>query len=157
MRDSTAGALLCERTREWISLELDGELSEFERALMNAHLVCCGECGEFEAEVRSITTRLRAERLEPVPVPVSLPVRRRSPLRVTQVAAAAAVVLAAAGLGSILGSVRLNDSATAEQPAAAAAAAARPLPDPLLRDLRFAFLRSGTPDLGKSKPALISL
>jgi anti-sigma factor RsiW len=156
VRDSTTGALLCERTREWISLELDGELSDFERALMNAHLVCCVECTEFQTDIRTITSRLRSERLEPVPAPVAPSLRRRRPVRVTQVAAAAAVVLAAAGLGSILGSVRLNgDSPVSEPPAAAAAV--RPLPDPLLRDLRLAFLRSGTPDLGKRKPPLFSL
>jgi predicted anti-sigma-YlaC factor YlaD len=155
MRESTAGALLCERTREWISLELDGELSEFEGALMHAHLACCFECREFETEISAITTQLRAEALEALPGRVALPRIRRRPLRTVQVAAAAAVVFAAAGLGSILGSLQLGGNTASGQDTFVAAGTPG---DPLLRDIRIAFLKPGAPaELGESKPPLVSL
>src|SRR3954454_17246769 len=35
---------LCERARLWASLRADGELSELEGALLDAHLARCAEC-----------------------------------------------------------------------------------------------------------------
>ena len=34
----------CDRAREWVSLELDGELSELGAARLDAHLVRCAAC-----------------------------------------------------------------------------------------------------------------
>ena len=95
--------LLCERTRGWVSLSLDGELSEFERALMDAHLVRCVDCAGFAAEAQSATTMLRTAPLEPLPQALSLPVRRRRiGAGALRVSAAAAIVLGALGLtGSV--------------------------------------------------------
>ena len=45
----------CERAREWASLELDGELSTFERALLDAHLEGCRTCTEFRSSISGLT------------------------------------------------------------------------------------------------------
>jgi anti-sigma factor RsiW len=147
--------MLCDRTREWSALELDGELSEFERALMRAHLDRCDECREFAAEVNEIAARLRSAALEPLPRPVTLPAPRRiASFRHVQVAAAAAVVLAAAGLGGLYGSV------SGEEPGAAVASShptslAAVSEDRLVRAVRLAYLKpKALPSLGQSKPAL---
>ncbi len=101
-RRRTTGQL-CERAREWASLRLDGELSELEGALLEAHLRRCAECRAFAADVTEMTAALRAAELEPLTAPVVLPRRTRVPVRAFQVSAAAALVLAAAGLGSLFG------------------------------------------------------
>lgn len=95
----------CERAREWVSLELDGELSELEHALLRAHLERCEPCAAAARHVRAFTAALRAAPLErPVAVP-ALPRRRRPAVRVLHVGAAAAAVAAAVGLGSLAGSL----------------------------------------------------
>ena len=38
---------MCERARAWASLRLDAELSEFEDALLTAHLRRCSACCEY--------------------------------------------------------------------------------------------------------------
>jgi anti-sigma factor RsiW len=94
----------CVRAREHISLRLDSELSEFERALLGAHLARCEACRRFESDVRAVTERLRAEPLEPLSRPVVVAPRRRRIAvdRVMPGAAAAAAVLAV-GIGAVLG------------------------------------------------------
>ena len=147
-------SLLCERTRGWLSLRLDGELSEFERALMDAHLGCCAECRAFEVDVAAFTTALREAPPERLGEPVALPRRPRRPAHGIRVAAAAAAVLVAAGVGSILGTVRggADESATVNTSRLAAASTS---PDSLnaLRDLRVAWLPA-PPALGAAKPPL---
>jgi predicted anti-sigma-YlaC factor YlaD len=91
----------CDRIREWISLELDGELSRIERALVDRHLAVCGDCTAFAAEVRGFTQALRDESLEPLARPIQLPSRRQVSVRPLQVAAAAAVAVVAVGIGSL--------------------------------------------------------
>ena len=49
----------CERARECASLRLDGELSEFEQALLVAHLARCELCRSFAAELESVTDHMR--------------------------------------------------------------------------------------------------
>jgi predicted anti-sigma-YlaC factor YlaD len=95
----------CERIREWISLELDGELSRIERALVDRHLAVCGDCTAFAAEVRGFTHALREESLEPLARPIQLPSRTRVSVRPLQVSAAAAVALIAVGIGSLSSSL----------------------------------------------------
>ena len=48
---------MCERAREWASLRLDGELSELERALLDAHTRNCAACAEYVADDRSAHRR----------------------------------------------------------------------------------------------------
>jgi predicted anti-sigma-YlaC factor YlaD len=89
----------CQRCREWVSLELDIGLSEFERALMRRHLGACDRCAAFADGVRSTTQLLRsAEPAEPT-LPFGLPARRRSlPLAVRAAPVAAGIVAALAAI-----------------------------------------------------------
>jgi predicted anti-sigma-YlaC factor YlaD len=89
----------CERIRGSISAAIDGELSEFESILLQAHLAGCNSCREFDAATRASTTMLRVAPLEPLARPVGIPSRRRRPaFRVPAAAAAAAVLMVAFGV-----------------------------------------------------------
>src|SRR5919201_7303 len=96
MRDEAIS--LCARSREWISLRLDGELSDFEAVLLDAHLASCEECRAFSADAGELTAELRAAPVELPERAIVLP-RRRSVstggLRVAATAAVAAVAFAA--------------------------------------------------------------
>src|SRR3954454_7816182 len=93
----------CERARQWVSLRLDGELSELEGALLENHLESCAACRSFSERVELTTDAVRAATLEqpriayelPRRMPTRLPVRRRT---------AIAAIAAAAALGSFVGS-----------------------------------------------------
>lgn len=102
------GAVLaaeCERARAWVSLGLDGELSQVESARLSAHVGRCAECAEFARDVDALTQELRA--MPPVrPCAQRTPARRRSSGgRVLQLGMAAVVVAFAAALGSMAGSL----------------------------------------------------
>ena len=102
---------LCDRARQWVSLRADGELSELEGALLDAHLGRCSACGEFADDLDGITTALRSVVLERPPTPVVvLRVPRRRRVRVLQTAVAAALVLVAAALGSVLNLASRSDA-----------------------------------------------
>ena len=97
---------MCERAREWASLRLDGELSELERALLDAHTRNCSACAEYVADVGALTVAIRAAELERLPRPVVLPLRRSFAwaTRALQAGAATAAVLAiTAGLSLQIG------------------------------------------------------
>jgi predicted anti-sigma-YlaC factor YlaD len=100
MRELRAQNRVCDRAREYSSRSLDGELSDFERALLETHLERCDACRAYAVELAEIVTRLRLEPLEALPHPVSLPSRRRVRARAFQGAAAvaAAAVAVTAGL-----------------------------------------------------------
>jgi predicted anti-sigma-YlaC factor YlaD len=96
----------CERAREWASLRLDGELSEFEQALLDAHLERCAPCADYARNVTDATTALRSAEASRLSVPIALPLRRRAlSLRAVSAATAAAAVVAAVGLGTLIGSL----------------------------------------------------
>jgi hypothetical protein len=96
----------CERAREWASLRLDGELSELETALLDAHLLRCAGCGAFAVEIEGAALQLRTAPLERLEQPLTLPVRRTAgTVRAVQLGAAAALVAAAAGLGTLFGAL----------------------------------------------------
>ena len=90
-------AALCHRSREWISLRLDGELSELAAKMLEAHLGRCAECRAFEEGVAVATRLVRTTPLEHLEQPVALPRGRRLALQTrrlgTAVAAAAAVAV----------------------------------------------------------------
>jgi predicted anti-sigma-YlaC factor YlaD len=94
--------VLCERARTWAALAPDGELSELERKLLDAHLQRCAACGLFAVQVARTASELRAAALEPLPAPVRIPVWRRRPVyaRVRTVGAAAAVAAMALGIAA---------------------------------------------------------
>lgn len=132
----------CERAREWASLRLDGELSEFERALLDAHLSRCAGCSAYTETVEEATRAIRESSLVSLRAPVSLPARRRValPLRVYQVAGATAVMVAAVGFGALLGAPSLRESTSASpRPAASGEAVAE---DTLIRGPRLAMINA---------------
>src|SRR5438552_17660981 len=87
------GGQLCARARCWASLRVDGELSELEGALLDAHLGRCDECRAVADDFGAAAHMLRATPQEPVAlVAVDLP--RSLPRRLlTTVAVAAVLVL----------------------------------------------------------------
>ena len=99
----------CERARAWVSLRLDGELSELEAAMLGAHLERCEACRGFAADAEGFTLALRADALQPLERVVTLPVARRSMRRAVQFGAAAALVAASIGLGSMFGALGSGD------------------------------------------------
>jgi predicted anti-sigma-YlaC factor YlaD len=150
-------SVACDRAREWASRSLDAELSQFEQALLDAHLDRCGGCRTFAVEVEGLTRALRAAELEAVRLAVrsrSRPVRARA----AQLSAAAALVLAAAGLGGAFGTLSGGPAPDGVGPVAFRPAVAAPTGDPLLRDLRLATLLhtadDDDPSVGARKPPL---
>jgi len=51
MRELRAQNRVCDRAREYSSRSLDGELSDFERALLETHLERCDACRAYAAAV----------------------------------------------------------------------------------------------------------
>jgi predicted anti-sigma-YlaC factor YlaD len=101
----------CDRARGWATADVDGELSAFERVLLNAHLTDCASCREFHAAVEGFTDMLRAAPLERPARAIDIGRvgrRLRIPLRVAPAVAAMAVTVV--GLGSILASSDLRSS-----------------------------------------------
>jgi predicted anti-sigma-YlaC factor YlaD len=98
-----SGGQLCDRAREWSSLLLDGELSELEQALLDAHLARCAGCRTFALVTEAHTLELRTTEPEQLTSPIALPRRATGGLRSLQTGVAAAMVIAAAALGSALG------------------------------------------------------
>jgi hypothetical protein len=90
----------CDRCREWVSLDLDAELTEFEAAKMRRHLRSCAGCRAFASDVRAATALLRAARPEALPVPIVAGRARRRGLQGALVGAAATVAAVAALFGS---------------------------------------------------------
>ena len=126
---------LCARARFWASLRVDGELSELEGALLDAHLSGCADCRAVVVGFAAATERLRAAPLaQPSPVAVSL---RRAPRRFLATAAVAVVVLAGVIAGGL---VRGQASSGASAPRAVAIVASVDTPDQLRRLRRTALL-----------------
>ena len=87
--------LVCERVRGQISVGLDGELSQLERVMIASHLERCASCETYADEVSAFTRALREAPLEPMARQVVIHRRRRHIGARVQVAAAAAVAVAA--------------------------------------------------------------
>jgi len=91
---------LCARARFWGSLRVDGELSQLESALLDAHLESCARCRAVVGGIEQSTTLLRsvpAERM--APLPLALP---RSRHRFIAAAGVAAVLAAGALAGGLI-------------------------------------------------------
>lgn len=124
-------SLPCERAREWASLRLDGELSQLENAMLESHLTRCAACDEVVFRTEAFTTALRTSPLEALRRPIAIP--RAAAMRAARVTAAAAVMLVAAGLGSVF-ATSMPSSTTTEH--AAARVSPADSDDRLLRDMR---------------------
>lgn len=93
--------LACDRSRAWISLRLDGELSRFEHVLLGAHLAVCRDCRHFANDVEWQTRSIREAALEPLARPITIPSTRswrRPALGVSTAAVAASIAALAIGL-----------------------------------------------------------
>ncbi|MGN6799591.1 MAG: zf-HC2 domain-containing protein [Gaiellaceae bacterium] len=86
----------CDRSREAISLRLDGALSLFESALLDRHLRRCADCCGFAEGAAAQTQLLRSAPLEQPVRPVAVPAGRRQVRRVAAGALAAVASVAAA-------------------------------------------------------------
>lgn len=100
----------CERAREYASLALDGELSQFEHALLRAHLEACPGCRSYNGGLVATTERLRNAPLERLERPITLPSRQRVSFRSVQAGLAAALVVTAIGLGGLLSTLGSSES-----------------------------------------------
>jgi len=96
-------SVVCERVREQVSLELDGELSQLERKMVATHLERCADCRAFEETINTFTEELRAAPLELLQRAVVVRRSRRISLTGARVGVAATLAIAAFGLASQLG------------------------------------------------------
>jgi hypothetical protein len=102
------GGHLCARARFWLSLRVDGELSELESELLDVHVGRCTDCAEFASCVTVSTAWLREAPLErPSPVTIA---PSKAPWRAAAGLTASAAVLTLAlvagavhGIGSTHG------------------------------------------------------
>ena len=95
---------LCERAKAWASLRTDGELSELESALLDAHLGRCEPCRAFAQGAETVAAALRSVHLErPAPLVVRPVPARRTGLRALQVAAAVLIVVSAGVVAAFSG------------------------------------------------------
>ena len=92
----------CDRARAWASLRLDGEISELEEALLEAHLKRCATCSNYVVSMTGAVLALRAQPLERLEHAVAVTGRRRIPVRSGAVASVAAVVAAVVGVTTVL-------------------------------------------------------
>ena len=72
MRLVPLNSFLCERGREWISLRLDGELSELARKMLDSHLARCADCSAFEQQVSEIALQLRTAPVAQLERPIEI-------------------------------------------------------------------------------------
>lgn len=93
----------CERARAWASLDLDGDLADIERLLLDDHVTRCEGCAAAVEGMRSLTAVVRATPLERPERTLVLPLRRRPAAAAVRALAVATIVALAAGLG-VLGS-----------------------------------------------------
>jgi predicted anti-sigma-YlaC factor YlaD len=142
MRTMRTTARRCDRAREYASLRLDGELSDFESALLDSHIERCPSCRAFADDLVGVTERLRSAPLEQATIVVSLPQRRFAALRTMQVSAAAAAVVSVVGIGALFG--MLHSSATTPGRVAKLGSMAQERRE--FRDLRRAVLTAPHPE-----------
>jgi ferric-dicitrate binding protein FerR (iron transport regulator) len=133
----------CERSREWASLRLDGQLSTFETALLDRHLRRCSACRAF-AEAATVQTQLlRSAPLEEPLRGVTLPERSSRPVRRGAAGALGALVAAAAAAAVLF-------SPSSPSPTATTAARTRATNSPQL----FVFAARPSPTASVDVPRL---
>ncbi len=108
--------MVCERVRAQVSLELDDELSQLERRMLDAHLIRCPDCRAYAADVAAFTTELRSAPLEQIERELVFHRPRRVTLAHLQVGSAAALAIALLGSVLQLGFPGAERSSTLVQP-----------------------------------------
>jgi predicted anti-sigma-YlaC factor YlaD len=96
-------SVVCDRVRGQVSLRLDGEVSQLESRMVDAHLARCVECREFAAGISDVTEALRSAPLERLMRPVAIRRLRHASLSRAQVSMVAAVAVAVLGALTQLG------------------------------------------------------
>lgn len=86
-------SVVCDRVRSQVSLRLDGELSQLESRMVEAHLSRCPACRAFETGAVLVTEQLRAAPLEPLARPVDVRRPARTWVARAQLGMAAALAL----------------------------------------------------------------
>jgi anti-sigma factor RsiW len=95
----------CDRAAQWVSLDLDGELSQFEQAALARHCERCARCRALGQDVASFTRLLREAPLVELERPIVVAGTRTARIRVARRAALSFAVVgatAAAVLGLLL-------------------------------------------------------
>src|SRR5581483_2518027 len=100
----------CERASQWISLRLDGELSELETAALERHLDACPRCAALATRVGGFTWMLRDQPLLEIPREVVVAAPRSQRVRVAR--RGGAVLAFAAALGAVAAFVVLPGGGT---------------------------------------------
>jgi predicted anti-sigma-YlaC factor YlaD len=135
--------VICDRVRSQISLELDGELSQLERAMVAAHLQRCPDCRAYEAQVTAFTRVLRAAPLKEVEHPVVVRKPRRPIAARLQAGVAAAVAIVALG---VTGRIALSESPDPSSPSVAPQQVGNPSMGDLQNELAYLeVVRPGKP------------
>lgn len=136
-------SVICDRVRSQISLEVDGELSQLERAMVAAHLQRCPDCRMYEAQVTAFTRVLREAPLKQMESPVVVRRPRRSVAARLQAGVAAAVAIVALG---VTGRIALSESPEPRSPSVAPQQAGNPSMGDLQNELAILELvRPGKP------------
>jgi anti-sigma factor RsiW len=95
-------SVVCDRVRSQVSLRIDGDLSQLESRMVDAHLVRCAECRAFESGAAALTDLLRAAPFEPLETPVAVRLPARTWVARAQIGMAAAIALVFFGVASQL-------------------------------------------------------
>ena len=111
---------MCDRVRSQVSLDLDGELSMLERAMVSRHVERCAACSSFSDDVATFTSSLRDAPLETPGRLLFVPRLRRSFADVrtatfragAAAAGIAAVLMLAFGSNAVVGSKGFPRSAS---------------------------------------------
>ena len=109
---SVRSAIVCERIRAQVSLELDDELSELERRMLTAHVERCAECRSFAEGVGAVTEAIRQAPALALERPIVVRRRRRVSLTAAPIGVAASIAIAVVGVVSQLGALNPQGSAT---------------------------------------------
>jgi predicted anti-sigma-YlaC factor YlaD len=92
----------CDRAMQWISLDLDGELSQLEHAALGRHLDGCAPCRAVSVEVGAFTRLLREAPLVELDRPMVVGAPRRARVRTAR-RVAATIAFAGLAAAAVLG------------------------------------------------------
>jgi predicted anti-sigma-YlaC factor YlaD len=96
---------------QWISLDLDGELSQLERVALERHLAGCIRCRAVSNEVGAFTRMLREAPLLQLEHEIAVAAPRRAKVRAAR-RAAASLAFASVTVAALIGAFVLPSSRT---------------------------------------------
>lgn len=92
----------CDCARTYVSLELDGELSELELRLLSAHNERCESCRVYRDDVRTFTNSIRDAAFEAPSRPMRIQAPTKSQLPLHELGAVAAALVLLVGTTTLL-------------------------------------------------------